>query len=219
MKRTSLALLFSLMVHLCVIVAFLIWEDKPVSITSERIALHISTVGVTSKVPVVEEVIPIEQPQKKLTTEPIVRASNEAKPLPRKQEKHTPKTQMAPLTQDVAMVQENNESSFLPQTDTRVSLKQESVKQSYLELHGNEIRALIEKHKEYPELARRRSLSDTVEVSFTLTTEGEIEDIGAASRFTILSKSAIETLHRAKPLFPKPTENVTIKIPIVYILK
>ena len=120
---------------------------------------------------------------------------------------------------DVAMVQENNESSFLPQTDTRVSLKQESVKQSYLELHGNEIRALIEKHKEYPELARRRSLSDTVEVSFTLTTEGEIEDIGASSRFTILSKSAIETLHRAKPLFPKPTENVTIKIPLVYILK
>lgn len=217
MKRTSLALFLSLMVHLCVIAAFVTWEDKPVS--TERIALHISTVGVTSKAPVIKEVMPIEQPQKKPTSEPIVSVSNEAKPLPRKQEKHTPKTQMAPLTQNVAMVQENNESSFLPQTDTRVSLKQESVKQSYLELHGNEIRALIEKHKEYPELARRRSLSDTVEVSFTLTTEGEIEDIGAASRFTILSKSAIETLHRAKPLFPKPTENVTIKIPMVYILK
>lgn len=217
MKRTSLALLLSLMVHLCVIVAFVVWEDESVSIKSERIVLHISTVGITSKEPV-EEVISIESP-KKPTTAPIVKASNEVKPLPRKQEKYTPKTQMTSLTSAVSIVQDNNESSFLPQTDTSASLKEQSVKQSYLELHGNEIRALIEKHKEYPELARRRSLSDTVEVSFTLTSEGEIENIGAVSRFTILSKSAIETLHRAKPLFPKPTENVTIKIPIVYILK
>lgn len=219
MKRTSLALLLSLMVHLGIIVAFLGWEDEAASLKHERISLHMSTRVVSSK----ETISSIEQPQNESSTASVVRASNEAKPLPHKKEKRTSKTKETPLMSDVKIVQENNETSFLETSplliDTRLSSNPESNKQTYLELHGNEIRALIEKNKEYPELARKRSLSDTVHVSFTLTSHGEIEDVAATSHSTILSKSATETLHRAKAFFPKPTENVTIKIPIIYVIK
>ncbi len=219
MKRTSLALLLSLMVHLGIIVAFLGWEDEASSLKHERISLHMSTRVVSSK----ETMSSIEQPQNESSTASVVRASNEAKPLPHKKEKRTSKTTETPLMSDAKIAQENNETSFLETsplpTDTRLSSNPESNKQTYLELHGNEIRALIEKNKEYPELARKRSLSDTVHVSFTLTSHGEIEDVAATSHSTILSKSATETLHRAKAFFPKPTENVTIKIPIIYVIK
>lgn len=219
MKRTSLALLLSLMVHLGIIVAFLGWENEAASLKHERISLHMSTRVVSSK----ETMSSIEQPQNESSTASVVRASNEAKPLPHKKEKRTSKTKETPLMSDVKIVQENNETSFLETSplliDTRLSSNPESNKQTYLELHGNEIRALIEKNKEYPELARKRSLSDTVHVSFTLTSHGEIEDVAATSHSTILSKSATETLHRAKAFFPKPTENVTIKIPIIYVIK
>lgn len=219
MKRTSLALLLSLMVHLGIIVAFLGWEDEAASLKHERISLHMSTRVVSSK----ETMSSIEQPQNESSTASVVRASNEAKPLPHKKEKRTSKTKETPLMSDVKIVQENNETSFLETSplliDTRLSSNPESNKQTYFELHGNEIRALIEKNKEYPELARKRSLSDTVHVSFTLTSHGDIEDVAATSHSTILSKSATETLHRAKAFFPKPTENVTIKIPIIYVIK
>lgn len=223
MKRTSFALLLSLMVHLGIIVAFLSWEDEPASLKHERISLHMSTRVVSSKKPVSETMSSIEKPQNESSTASVVRASNEAKPLPHKKEKRTSKTKETPLISDVKIVQENNETSFLETSplliDTRLSSNPESNKQTYFELHGNEIRALIEKNKEYPELARKRSLSDTVHVSFTLTSHGDIEDVAATSHSTILSKSATETLHRAKAFFPKPTENVTIKIPIIYVIK
>lgn len=216
MKRTSLALLLSLGLHAFLIVAIYGWmEEKPAS-KREFISLRMSTVSVYKK-----EQTPINE---MVIQESTLSHQSEIKPQKasfKKREKISSKT--VPSVDETNDIFESNTTSFVeatpPNTNTLASFEPEPAKQTYVELYGNEIRALIEKYKEYPQLARKRSLSDTVEVSFVLTQSGEVEAIQATSNSKILSNSAIETIHKAKALFPKPVENVTIKIPIIYVIK
>lgn len=223
MKRTSLALLLSFIVHIGIVTSLYDWQKKTPSLhTEQRIALHVSSLVVHSKEQMVEPPIPVQEESKPLQTT-LTTPSIEAKPSAPKKEKRIVKTNTAPLVNDAKTILENNETTPLqspPLNTEQSSLPQiEPAKQSYVQLHGNAIRAFIEKHKQYPEIARKRSLSDTVEVSFILTSTGEIEELHATSNSQILSKSAIETIHKAKAFFPIPTENVTIKIPIIYVIK
>ncbi|WP_041958957.1 TonB family protein [Sulfurospirillum arsenophilum] len=216
MKRTSLALLTSLGLHAFLMVAVYGWMDEKPASKSESISFRMNSVSIYKK-----EQNPINE---MANQESSVTPQNEIKPqkIPsKKREKISSKT--VPSVDETNIISESNATSLTenvsPKPNTTVSFEPESTKQTYVELYGNEIRALIEKYKEYPELARKRSLGDTVEVSFILTPSGEIEALQAPSKYKILSNSAVETLHKAKVFFPLPSENVTIKIPIIYLIK
>jgi len=81
------------------------------------------------------------------------------------------------------------------------------------------INALIKKHLSYPRLAKKRGLQGKAMVSFTLNMEGEVLDIQALGVLSsILKKSAIKTVKKASGSFPKPSQVLALRIPIVYKL-
>lgn len=81
------------------------------------------------------------------------------------------------------------------------------------------INALIKKNLSYPRLAKKRGLQGKTMVSFTLNMEGEVLDIEALGILSsILKKSAIKTVEKASSSFPKPSQVLALRIPIVYKL-
>ena len=227
MKRTSFALLLSLALHVCVIVIFCTWMAEKTTPKTERISLHMSTLTLQS----------VEQPRLPSTaaTEPLKQESSlshESKPKPQKvpSKKRDTTPVQAPTSQPSLATIKNdlsesntslvsNDAPSLQPHTTITALGPMPPKPTYLELHGTAIKQAIEKEKAYPELARKRLITGIVEMSFTLTPRGDIEEIQASSDSKILSASAVETVHKAKIRFPLPLENVTIKVPIAYVLK
>lgn len=216
MKRTSLSLLVSLGLHAFLMAAVYGWMDEKPASKSKSISLRMSTVSIYKK-----EQNSINEMANQESSVTPQREMRSQKIPSKKREKISSKT--VPSVDETNIISESNATSLTenvsPKPNTTVSFEPKSTKQTYVELYGNEIRALIEKYKEYPELARKRSLGDTVEISFILTPSGEIEALQAPSKYKILSNSAVETLHKAKAFFPLPSENVTIKIPIIYLIK
>lgn len=225
MKRTSFALVLSLVLHMSVIAAVYLWMYEKPTPQSERKVIHMRAFSLPKEAPKIVQPLPNERA---MQTPPPVQ--NETKPpqTPPKKRDTTPAKASKPLSPPVTHVasQENNASVPLEHHEptassvpTPVVAAAPSSTSTYLELHGDEIRQAIEKEKEYPMLARRRSITGVVEMSFTLTPHGVVEEIQASSPSKILSASALETVHKAKVFFPLPKENVTIKIPISYVMK
>ena len=226
MKLTSFALLLSLVLHICVIVIFCTWMAEKPTPKTEQISLHMSTLTLQS----VEQSTLPSVATEPLKQEPAV--PHEGKPKPQKIPSKTrditavqaPTSQpsLATIKNDLSesntSLVSNDAPSLQPHT-TITALEPMPPKPTYLELHGTAIKQAIEKEKAYPELARKRLITGIVEMSFTLTPHGDIEEIKASSNSKILSASAVATVHKAKIRFPLPLENVTIKIPIAYVLK
>lgn len=84
------------------------------------------------------------------------------------------------------------------------------------------VQVWVHKHLLYPKSARRRQLTGTVLVRFTLTATGQVisAEIAEESAYRILNKSALKTIKRAVPFpaFPKEieAENRVFVIPIEY---
>ena len=229
MKRISFALLLSLVLHICVIVIFCTWMAEKPTPKTERISLHMSTVTLQSVERPIQPIATtaIEPPLKQESVVP-----QESKPklqkVPSKKRDTTPvqaptsQPSLATIKNDLSesntSLVSNDAPSLQPHT-TIPALEPMPTKPTYLELHGAAIQQAIEKEKAYPELARKRLITGIVEMSFTLTPRGDIEEIQASSDSKILSASAVETVHKAKIRFPLPLENVTIKVPIAYVLK
>ena len=221
MKRISFAFALSLVLHVGVITAFYVWMLETPTPQHERKVIHMRAFALPKEAPKNE---PLPNELAMQTPPPVQRETKPPRTPPQKKEK-SPSKVSKPLSLPMSPVvsQESNASSSLEQHEptptTPIVSTPPSSAPMYLELHGDEIRQAIEKEKEYPMLARRRSITGVVEMSFTLTPKGTIEEIQASSPSKILSTSALETLQKAKAFFPLPKENVTIKIPISYIMK
>ncbi len=97
--------------------------------------------------------------------------------------------------------------------------KQENYSTQYISKNISIIRKLIAENLYYPRKARRRHIQGTVKVRFTLTQKGKIENIQLLSYpADILAKSSITTLKNIENKLPKPKEEITITLPIVYKL-
>lgn len=93
----------------------------------------------------------------------------------------------------------------------------ENAKNLYLKEHFGYIRDKIMKNVSYPYIARKRSLTGRVVVSFIVCEKGFANDIKIveSSGYSILDNNAIETIKRASP-FPKPPVRAELVMPIVY---
>jgi protein TonB len=96
----------------------------------------------------------------------------------------------------------------------------ESAKAKYLKEHFAYIRDKILKNINYPDMARRMGWQGKVLLSFIITADGSVREfkIIQSSGFTILDKSAIETVKDTAP-FPKPPGEARLVIPIIYRLE
>ena len=89
----------------------------------------------------------------------------------------------------------------------------------YLKANFSYIKALIDKHRTYPEAARRMGRQGKVKISFFVSSDGDAKGIKVveSSGIGVLDKDAVETVKRASP-FPKPPSEAQIIIPIRYQL-
>lgn len=217
MRRTSFALALSLGVHLLVGALLITFnaEQKSLVSPSSPVSLRISTVVKPNEA---------EQP-KVIEAEPLltVMPPTHQSPLPKTPQK-IKASKPAPLPLNTA-VAENNTSSEMSHEPTLATASLEppappkAEVPSYVALHKDAIAQALQRAKTYPELARKRSIEGVVEVSFTIKPTGEVDAVEATSKSPMLSSAAIECVHKAKHNFPLPLEDVTIKVPIVYVLK
>jgi protein TonB len=91
---------------------------------------------------------------------------------------------------------------------------------SYLEM----VRLKIERHKEYPDMARVRQIEGLVTIRFVITPEGGVRavEIAKTSRHKVLDTAALRAVERAAP-FPKPPRRffkgeVPLELTIVFEL-
>ena len=72
---------------------------------------------------------------------------------------------------------------------------------SYLEM----VRLKIERHKEYPHMARTRQIEGSVTIRFVITPDGGVRavEIAKTSRHMVLDEAALRAVETAAP-FPKP---------------
>ena len=80
------------------------------------------------------------------------------------------------------------------------------------------IAAAIERNKNYPRMARERSIQGTVRLRFKVGQTGAVEKVEVlkSSGFEILDDASIKSVYRAKPL---PYVQGWIEVPIAYVLK
>jgi len=94
-----------------------------------------------------------------------------------------------------------------------------SVKTSYLQENQFKIQNLLQENLYYPRRARKRGIEGEVMVHFHLNTQAIVSDIKILhSPSEILSRGAQRTLEDLSGVFPKPTEDLDIKVPIIYKL-
>ncbi|MBU1659748.1 TonB family protein [bacterium] len=90
----------------------------------------------------------------------------------------------------------------------------------YIDEHITEITKLLEDNLYYPRAARKRGIVGNVIVKFKLSQDGSASFIKVvASKDEILSRAAIKTIEDLSGKFPKPNEDIVIKVPIDYDLK
>lgn len=72
----------------------------------------------------------------------------------------------------------------------------------------------------YPLLARRRGWSGQVEISFTITPDGNIRDLRilTSSGFTLLDNEALSAIRQTAPFSPPPPLAATLTMPITFRL-
>jgi protein TonB len=96
-----------------------------------------------------------------------------------------------------------------------------SVLQGYL----SQIRRLLEKHKEYPWMARRRNIQGVVVLVFSITSGGQIESyrISHSSGHDLLDEASRNTIRRVGKFPPFPAalnrQKLTIEIPLAFRLR
>lgn len=100
-----------------------------------------------------------------------------------------------------------------------VKLMQEVPKDDYIEINMQKISQLLKENLYYPMSARKRNITGSVKVSFTLGVDAKVYNIKIVeSESDILSRAAIKTIEDLSTKFPKPTKELTLSVPINYNL-
>jgi len=95
-----------------------------------------------------------------------------------------------------------------------------SIAQAYIKRNFTTIAQLLHDNLYYPRRARKRGIEGKVVVKFLLTKDAEVmKSTVLSSSNEILSRAALKTLKELSGKFPKPTEALTIRVPIEYSLK
>ena len=137
------------------------------------------------------------------------------------------KTEVKQVTQEIQKKEESSISQTKPLI-VPVS-KQEPVIQKakvvdnekvYIQNNLHEIVLLIKENLYYPRRARKRGIEGTIVVKFFLHKDGTVSHIQViSSKSDILSRAAMKTINNLSGKFPKPSEKLTLSVPINYELK
>jgi protein TonB len=107
-------------------------------------------------------------------------------------------------------------TSSLTDESRRVALEE-----SFLRERLSVISNIVQRHINYPPIARRMGWEGKVLVSFVLEPNGNIRDLKVlkSSGYEALDKEALDAIRRSYRDFPKPPVSVVVKLPINFRLE
>jgi periplasmic protein TonB len=89
----------------------------------------------------------------------------------------------------------------------------------YMETNINTIVTLLKENLNYPRAARKRGISGTVILNFSLSKKAKISDIKIIkSNHKLLSIAAIKSIKNLDNKLPKPSERIYLTLPIKYTI-
>lgn len=96
-----------------------------------------------------------------------------------------------------------------------------ALEESFLRERLSVISNIVQRHINYPPIARRMGWEGKVLVSFVLEPNGYIRDLKVlkSSGYEVLDKEALDAIRRSYKDFPKPPVSVMVKLPINFKLE
>jgi len=226
-KFTSLGI--SIAIHTLVFGIFLFcWINNEPKKTSEPLKIHISSM-ITPATPAPQLPIPkVVAPQKEIP-KPIQKTMPvppQAVPKPIPSKIATPAVAIpvvsrpAPPSSPQPIVQ-TPKTIETPKAPPAPPPPPVNVEKEFLNAHLGEIRSLLLQNMKYPKNAQRLKMQGEVRVSFSLGTDGSVDDVKVVegSGFEILDEDAVALIQKTASKFPKPSKSVRISVPISYVLR
>ena len=169
--------------------------------------------------------VPETEPAKSITTrklEPTVTKIRRppVAPTPGQQKKSAPETPAsAPIP--AATATENTAPNPAPAAETSTNaIPVMAADEAYRQANFTAIRDSILGKLHYPLLARRRGWSGQVEISFTITPDGNIHDLHVltSSGYSLLDDEALTAIRKTAPFSPPPQVAAALTMPIIFRL-
>jgi len=226
--RYTNSFLFSILFHLFLVVAILFFCNDTVLQTKEqkKMAINLNCI-VEKKQTDIKKNISFKPREKKSIPnklkkipkpKPKKRSKIIQKKAPRKKfihVKNIKKTKKIPIEHMPTIASSQTKTAVLKKTP----IKSIKPTEDYLQKHFSEIDRLLRENLYYPKSARRRGISGKVVVRFKLLKDATVQNVEVvSSKNNILGRSAVKTIQKLSGKFPKPKEDIIIKVPIGYRL-
>ena len=198
MNRTSFSFLISATIHIALLILVL-WGFT----TQQKVVKTINTKVISLSHIVIKKPKPIPEvkviQEKKYEPKTIKKKrKTKKKSIKKRQKKYTKKP----------VVKKIEKSHTFTDISTR-----------YILINKSKIYQAIQRAKRYPRMAKKLGIQGIALVTFTLTTSGKVINIQTSGAKSILLKSAKKTIIEASSSFPRPSQNITISVPISYKLR
>jgi len=222
--RHTNSFLFSILFHtFLAVLIFFSWKNissKQNKSESKKVLVKLCCVAEKKPTP---KIAPIPKPEVKQKPKP----KPKPKPIIKKRKiKPIKKIKPQPKPKKVQIQKEITKTQPAIVVDSPIEIKQDKdakqkqITKDYLEKNIIKIRQLISDNLYYPRSARKRGKVGEVIVKFKLLKDGTVKYIEVvSSKSDILSRAAKKTIQNLSGEFPKPKEDLVIKVPIAYKLK
>jgi protein TonB len=120
-----------------------------------------------------------------------------------------------------AQTNKSVESSSRPTSSLTDESRRVALEEGFLRERLSVISNIVQRHINYPPIARRKGWEGRVLVSFVLEPNGDIRDLKVlkSSGYEVLDKEALDAIRRSYRGFPKPPVSVVVKLPINFRLE
>jgi TonB family C-terminal domain len=120
-----------------------------------------------------------------------------------------------------AQTNKSVESPSRPTSSLTEESRRVALEESFLRERLSVIADIVQRHINYPPIARRMGWEGKVLVSFVLEPDGDIRDLKVlkSSGYEVLDKEALDAIKRSYRDFPKPPVGVVVKLPINFRLE
>jgi protein TonB len=120
-----------------------------------------------------------------------------------------------------AQTNKSVESPSRPTSSLTDESRRLALEESFLRERLSVISNIVQRHINYPPIARRMGWEGRVLIGFILEPNGDIRDLKVlkSSGYEVLDKEALDAIRRSYKDFPKPPVSVVVKLPIAFRLE
>lgn len=189
----------SIALHALVLSKYTLQSPVQISSLNKTFSIELSSFVVPAQQSAVHKPVQPDQQQQTIRSQNNFSATSQSEPLPVKET--VAKNDSADVTPDDMMLADANKEAQQVQQPSTSSDK----KNQYL----SDLLSQIEQNKFYPTAARRRDMQETIQVSFYLLADGNIDRLEINGRYKPLITAAKSAVISAMPFNHPPADIVT----------